>query len=83
MTDSATESFTANDSKDPKLNEKQSRHSLKLKTDSATNSLTVIYSKGSYRFFHSYLYKDLKIYENQTPSQTSKIFSKLIIKTPE
>ena len=44
---------------------------MKLKTDPAINSLTVIYTKG------------LKLYENQTLSQTSKIFSKLIIKTPE
>ena len=29
------------------------------------------------------LSKDLKIYENQPPPQTSKIFSKLIIKTTE
>ena len=33
------------------------------------------------RHFYCYLNKDLKIHENQTPSQTSKIFSKLIIKT--
>ena len=32
------------------------------------------------RLLHCYLCKDLKIYENQTPSQNSEIFSELIIK---
>ena len=42
ITGTVTESFTAIDSKDLKLIQKQTRHSLKLKTDSAINSLTVI-----------------------------------------
>ena len=38
-------------------------------------------SRLHHRLLHCYLYKDLKIYKTQTPSHTSKIFSKLIIKT--
>ena len=40
-------------------------------------------SRLRHRLLHYCLYKDLKIYENQTLWQTLNIFSKLIIKTPE
>ena len=66
----------------------QMHHSLKFETDSVINSLLSFtvkkpeaLLKAGLRF--CCLYKDLKIYENHTLPQTSKIFSKLIIKTPE
>ena len=40
-------------------------------------------SRLRHRLLHCYLYKDLKIYENQTTSQTTKIFSKLNTKRLE
>ena len=67
LTDSVTQSFTAIYTKDLKLKEKQTCHSLNVKLDSSTESLTVIYSKG------------LKLYLKHIPSQTPSLL--FLVKT--